>query len=92
MSKFTSRKFLSMIAGVIMGLALAFGLDEGTMSTVAGAVVSLVSVITYVITEGKVDAAAVGQAAKQLEDLCNALNDTTLEFIIDNPVEEGVEE
>lgn len=73
MSRFTSRKFLSMVVGVIMGLALAFGLDEGTISTVAGSVVSLVSVIVYVITEGKIDAAAVGQAAKELEDLYAAL-------------------
>ena len=38
---------------------MVFGLDEGTMSSVAGAVVSAASVIAYIITEGKVDAEGV---------------------------------
>jgi len=37
---------------------MVFGLDEGTISNVAGAVVSAASLVTYIITEGKVDAAA----------------------------------
>jgi hypothetical protein len=38
---------------------MAFGLDESTISSVAGAVVSATSVASYIITEGKVDAAGV---------------------------------
>lgn len=41
------------------GLALVFGLDEEIISTLAGAVVSAASIIVYIMTEGKVDAAAV---------------------------------
>lgn len=62
--KLTSRKLRAAVAGIAAGLAMVFGLDEGTISSVAGAVVSVASVVTYILTEGKVDAAAVmGQAA-----------------------------
>ena len=33
---------------------MVFGLDESTISSVAGAVVSVASVVAYIITEGKV--------------------------------------
>lgn len=66
--KLSSRKLWAAIAGVITGLSMVFGLDEGTINTVAGAVVSVMSVITYIVTEGKIDAAAVGNAAQQIQD------------------------
>lgn len=62
--KITSRKFLAAVAGLVTGLAMAFGLDTGVITSVAGAVVSLVSVATYIVTEGKIDAAAVAQAVE----------------------------
>lgn len=65
--KLTSRKLWAAIAGVVTGLAMVFGLDEGVISSVAGAVVSVASVITYIITEGRVDAAAVKQAVEDVQ-------------------------
>ena len=56
--KLSSRKLWAAVAGIVTGLAMVFGLDEGTMSSVAGAVVSVSSVVAYIITEGKVDEAA----------------------------------
>ena len=35
--KITSRKFLAALAGIATGLAMVFGVDENTISTVAGA-------------------------------------------------------
>ena len=57
--KLSSRKLWAAIAGVVTGLAMVFKLDESTISSVAGAVVSVASVVSYIITEGKVDAAGV---------------------------------
>ena len=57
--KLSSRKLWAAAAGIVTGLAMVFGLDEGTMSSVAGAVVSAAAVIAYIITEGKVDAEGV---------------------------------
>ena len=67
--KLTSRKFWACVAGVVAGLAAAFGLDEGTVSQVAGIVTALVSVVTYMITEGRIDAAAVSYAAEQVDQM-----------------------
>lgn len=71
--KLSSRKLWAAVAGLVMGLSMVFGLDEGTISTVAGAVVSVASVITYIITEGKVDAAAVGDAVGKVQDAVDAV-------------------
>ena len=57
--KLSSRKLWAAVAGLAAGLTLVFGLDEEIISTVAGAVVSAASIIAYIMTEGKVDAAAV---------------------------------
>ena len=57
--KLSSRKFLAAVAGIVTGLAMEFGLDENTISTGAGAVVSVASVVAYIMAEGKVDAVCV---------------------------------
>lgn len=57
--KITSRKFLTCVAGVVLGICMIFGLDEGSINTIAGAVTSVVSLVIYIYTEGKIDAAAV---------------------------------
>lgn len=72
-SKITSRKFLAALVGIITGLAMVFGLDQNIITTISGAVMALASVITYIIAEGKIDAAAVGDAAKKVEDARDAL-------------------
>ncbi len=54
--KLSSRKLWAAAAGIVAGLAMVFGLDENTISTVAGAVVSAASVVAYIMAEGKVDA------------------------------------
>ena len=60
LKKLTSRKFLAALAGVATGLAMVFGVDETTINTVAGAVTTVASVVSYIMSEGMVDAAAVG--------------------------------
>ena len=64
LKKLTSRKFLAAAAGVVAGLAMIFGLDENVIATVSGMVTTLGSLIAYIVTEGKVDAAAVPLAGK----------------------------
>lgn len=66
--KLSSRKLWAAVAGVVAGLAMVFGLDETVISTVAGAVVSVMSVITYIITEGKIDAEGVKNAIEDIQD------------------------
>ena len=57
--KLSSRKLWLAIAGVATGIAMVLGADSTDIQTVAGAITSLVSVITYIVTEGKIDAESV---------------------------------
>ena len=66
--KLQSRKLWAAIAGVVTGLAMVFGLDETVINTVAGAVVAAAFVVSYIVTEGRIDAAAVSNAAEQMMD------------------------
>lgn len=74
LKKLSSRKLWTALAGLAAGLALAFGLDQEAVSAVAGAVVSVVSVVTYIVTEGRIDAAAVKTA---IEDVQEAVEEVT---------------
>ncbi|MBR2894988.1 MAG: hypothetical protein IKC03_04945 [Oscillospiraceae bacterium] len=55
--KFISRKLWMSVAGVATGVAMILGASTSEISDLAGAVTALASVVTYIITEGKVDAA-----------------------------------
>lgn len=66
--KLSSRKLWAAICGIVTGLAMVFGLDQGTISNVAGAVVSVASVVAYIITEGRVDAEGVKKAVDDVQD------------------------
>ena len=67
MKKFTSRKFLAMLAGAITGVAVIC-----TGNVAEGVVTVLASVITYICAEAGVDKAAVKNAlegvAEKLEE------------------------
>lgn len=71
--KLTSRKLWAAVLGVLTGLAMVFGLDTDTVNTVSGAVVAVISVVTYITTEGRIDAAAVGTAAGKVSDAVERL-------------------
>lgn len=74
--KLSSRKLWAAVAGVVTGLAMVFGLDEGAISSVAGAVVSVASVVTYIITEGRVDAAGVKGAVENVQNAVEQVQGT----------------
>lgn len=71
--KLSSRKLWAAVAGVVTGLAMVFGLDEGVVNTVAGAVVSVASIVTYIITEGKIDAEGVKNTILAIEEAVEAV-------------------
>lgn len=73
--KLSSRKLWAAAAGIVTGLAMVFGLDEGAISSVAGAVVSVASVVAYIITEGKVDAEGVKKAVENVQSAVEAVED-----------------
>lgn len=74
--KLSSRKFWMAAAGVATGIAMAFGVEGGTIATVAGAVTAVASVVTYVITEGRIDAESVKQAVEAVQGTMKLMVDT----------------
>ena len=66
--KLSSRKLWMALAGIATGVAMALGAESAEISTVAGAVTAIVSVVTYIITEGKIDAEGVKSAIIEIQD------------------------
>ena len=59
LEKLKSRKLWAAIVGVIVGLAAAFGIEGNDYAEIAGIVTSAISVVSYIFTEGAIDAANV---------------------------------
>lgn len=74
--KLTSRKLWMALAGVVTGIALALGADNSDVETVAGAVTALASAVTYIITEGKVDAESVKNAVVSTQEAVDVIEGT----------------
>lgn len=62
--KLASRKLWLAIAGVATGIAIALGANATEVSQISGAVTAIISLAIYIITEGKIDAAAIKTAAE----------------------------
>lgn len=73
--KLSSRKLWLALAGVVMGIALALGVDANEIRVISGAVVTLVSAVTYIVTEGKIDAESVKNAILDIEDVTDLFDE-----------------
>ena len=73
--KLTSRKLWMAIAGVATGVAVALGADSSEVQTIAGAITALVSAVTYIVTEGKVDAESVKNAIIEIQNGVDVLEE-----------------
>ena len=76
--KLTSRKLWMAVAGVATGIAMALGVDGNDITTVAGAITALVSVVTYIVTEGKVDVEGVKNVVEKTEDAFELLGEAEI--------------
>lgn len=74
--KLTSRKLWMALAGVATGIAIALGVDASEIGTIAGAVTTIISVMTYIITEGKIDAEGVKVAIEQTQTAVEVIERT----------------
>ena len=71
--KLTSRKLWMAIAGVATGISMALGVDGSEITSVAGAVTALISVVTYIVVEGKIDAEGVKNAIIEVEEAVDTI-------------------
>ena len=60
--KLSSRKLWAAIVGVIVGLAAVFGVDASEYTEIAGLVTAAASVVSYIVGEAAIDAAALKAA------------------------------
>lgn len=67
------KKIITMIFGIVSGLAIVFGVDQGDVSTISGAVVAVGSVIGYLIAEGRIDVERITSSAEALNDALDVL-------------------
>lgn len=71
--KLTSRKLWMALAGIATGVAMALGANTTDISTVAGAVTAIVSAVTYIVVEGKIDAEGVKTAIIEVQNAVDAV-------------------
>jgi hypothetical protein len=74
--KFSSRKFLAAVAGIIIGVCMIAGADEAVAEAISGAVVCALSVVSYIIMEGKIDATRIMELLSKIEEIPEALDKT----------------
>lgn len=72
--KLKSRKFLTCVAGIMLGVCMTFGLDEGAVNIIAGAITSIASAVIYIYSEGKIDAAAVDKIKDSADKIKDAID------------------
>lgn len=74
LEKLTSRKFITAVLGIVAGVAVLFGVEADVITTVAGAVVAAASAVSYIITEGKLDAERIKAAADKTQEAIDAVS------------------
>lgn len=74
--KLASRKLWMAIAGVATGVAMALGADTTEIGTITGAVTALISAVTYIIVEGKVDAESVKTTIIEVQEAVETIEGT----------------
>lgn len=67
--KLTSRKLWVAVTGMVAGFVLAFGGKAELAETISGCIMSVASVVAYIIGEGLVDAGYAAGEAKLEESL-----------------------
>lgn len=77
--KLTSRKLWMAIAGVATGVAMVLGAETSEIGEIAGAVTALISAVTYIIVEGKVDAESVKNAIVEIQEGIETIEGTDAE-------------
>lgn len=71
--KFTSRKFILSLVGVIVGICGMIGFNDNTVAIITFAALEVLSIVAYIIMEGKVDANAVKNIAEIITDLADMI-------------------
>lgn len=72
--KFTSRKFIMALIGVITGICGMIGFSDNTTAVIAFIAIEILSLAGYIIAEGVVDAKAVKTGATILQEIADIIS------------------
>ena len=75
LKKMKSRKFITAIIGVIVGIYTMTIGDTNTVKEIAGLTATIASIMSYIIVEGRIDAKAVNQIADVVETAETVMKD-----------------
>lgn len=75
MNKLKSRKFWLTLITTLSGIATALMNVNGEIGIIAGMIVAVLPTIVYVITEGKIDAKAVGMIAEDISEVTESVEE-----------------
>lgn len=74
--KLSSRKLWMAVAGVATGVAMSLGVNATEIRTVSGAIMSIISVVVYIVVEGKIDAESVKKAIEDTQEAVEIIEGT----------------
>lgn len=63
--KLTSRKFASALLGFITAVLIAFKMSENDIAQIVAIIGSFLTLISYILAEGQIDATAINSQAKE---------------------------
>lgn len=63
--KLTSRKFASALLGFITAVLIAFKMSENDIAQIVAIIGSFLTLISYILAEGQIDAAAINSQVKE---------------------------
>jgi phage shock protein PspC (stress-responsive transcriptional regulator) len=87
------KKILTMILGIVSGLAMIFGLEQTEVNVISGAIVAVGSVISYLMVEGKIDVERLRTAALAVNEVFDYIGEAEpAEKHIDNTTAPAEEE
>ena len=65
--KLTSRKFASALLAFITAVLVAFHMPENQIAQIVAIIGSFLTLISYILAEGQIDAAAINSQAKETD-------------------------
>lgn len=73
LAKLKSRKFLMAFLSTVIGVLTMFGIDDTTVQMVSSIGLIVIPSITYIITEGCLDAAAIKKITSTIEEVVDVI-------------------
>ena len=74
LKKLTSRKFILAVLSAVGGAAISLSTLPGKTGTISAIIAAVVPAITYIVTEGIVDAKAVSLACEAIQNVAAITN------------------